>query len=281
VLRRVLRRAVRHAWQLGGEGLITPRLVDATVEAIGDWYEELRTQRDYVVEVVSREEERFRRTLESGHSLLDTELQGLDGGSTLSGSVAFKLHDTFGFPIELTKEIAAERGVGVDEDAFAAEMEEQRRRARQAWKGGDEAAATELYRRVLDETGLTDFIGYEQELGHGTILAILVDGEQVERAEHGREVEVFVDRSPFYAESGGQVGDTGSMTTGSGTVAVSDTRHAVHGLHGHRARWWPVRSGWARRSSSRSTPPAARASASPTPARTSSTGRCATFSAST
>ncbi|MFO7548321.1 MAG: alanine--tRNA ligase-related protein, partial [Acidimicrobiia bacterium] len=122
----------------------------------------------------------------------------------------------------------------VDEDGFAAEMEEQRRRARQAWKGGDEAAATELYRKVLDETGLTEFIGYEHELGRGTILAILVDGEQVERAEHGREVEVFVDRSPFYAESGGQVGDSGSMTTDSGTVAVSDTRHAVHGLHGHR-----------------------------------------------
>jgi alanyl-tRNA synthetase len=234
VLRRVLRRAVRHAWQLGGEGLITPRLVDATVAALGGWYTELAAHRDYVVEIVAREEDRFRRTLESGHSLLDTELEGLDGGSTLSGSVAFKLHDTFGFPIELTKEIAAERGVAVDEDGFAAEMEEQRQRARRAWKGGDEAAATELYRKVLDETGLTEFTGYEEELGRGTILAILVDGEQMERADHGQEVELFVDRSPFYAESGGQVGDTGSMTTESGTVAVSDTRHAVHGLHGHR-----------------------------------------------
>ncbi len=236
ILRRVLRRAVRHAWQLGGEGLVTPRLVDATVEAMNDAYPELVDNRDFIVDVVSREESRFRKTLESGHQLLDSELEALGGGAVLPGRVAFKLHDTFGFPIELTKEIAAERGVEVDEAEFQAAMEEQRARARKAWKGGDEAAAAEVYRRVLDEVGLTDFIGYEQETGRGRILAIVADGEQVERAEAGREVEVFLDRTPFYAESGGQVGDTGSITTETGTLAVADTRHAVQGLHGHRAK---------------------------------------------
>jgi alanyl-tRNA synthetase len=236
VLRRLLRRAVRHAWQLGGDGLITPALVKATVEVAGDWYPELRFRQDLIAEVVSREETRFRRTLESGHQLLGGEMEGLSEGAALSGEVAFKLHDTYGFPIELTREIAAERGVAVDQAGFEAAMEEQRARARRAWRGADEAAVAELYRRVLDETGLTEFTGYGEEAGTGRILAILRSGEQVERADHGQEVEVFLDRTPFYGESGGQVGDTGSITTETGSLAVSDTQHAVAGLHGHRAR---------------------------------------------
>jgi len=232
VLRRIIRRAVRHAWQLGGSGLATPRLVEATVGALGDWYTELADRRDFILDVVSREEERFRRTLESGHQLLDTELE--ESGAELPGTVAFKLHDTYGFPIELTREIAAERGTGVDEEAFAAEMEAQRRRAKKNWKGGDAAALGEFYRSVLDEAGPTEFLGYEHDAASGRILALVVDGEQVEAAGEGTPVEVFLDRTPFYAESGGQVGDTGTVSTETGSVAVADTQHALQGFHGHR-----------------------------------------------
>ena len=235
VLRRLLRRAVRHAWQYGGEGLVFPALVEATVEVMGDWYGELKERQDFITQVVTREEERFRRTLESGHQLLDAELTG-DRSLTLSGAAAFKLHDTYGFPIELTTEIAGERGVEVDAVGFDAEMNAQRQRARAAWKGGDEVAALDVYRSVLDVTGSTEFVGYEEEVAEGQVLAIVADGESIERADEGREVEVFLSRTPFYAESGGQVGDNGTITTQTGSGVVSDTRHALQGLHGHRLR---------------------------------------------
>jgi alanyl-tRNA synthetase len=235
VLRRLLRRAVRHAWQFGGEGLVIPQLVDATVEVMGDWYTDLVDKRDFIVDVVTREEERFRRTLESGHQLLDTELT--EGESnTLSGTAAFKLHDTYGFPIELTKEIAAERGVDVDTAGFEVEMDAQRRRARDAWKGKDEAASADVYRSIIDSSGLTDFLGYDEEASEGLILTVLAEGERIERADEGRDVEIFLDRSPFYAEAGGQVGDTGVIETETGIAEVVDTQHAIQGLHGHRAR---------------------------------------------
>lgn len=233
VLRRVLRRAVRHAWLYGGEGLVLPRLVSATAEAMGDWYNGLVEKQDFILEVVEREEERFRRTLESGHQILDAELT--DDAAVLSGPTTFKLHDTYGFPVELTEEIAAERGIPVDRDGFEAEMNQQRERARAAWKGSDHAVAAEtVYRAVLDEAGLTEFVGYSEERSEGVVLAMIADGDQIERADEGREVEVFVDRTPFYAESGGQVGDVGVLESESGAIRVDDTQHAIQGLHGHR-----------------------------------------------
>jgi alanyl-tRNA synthetase len=204
VLRRVLRRAVRHAWQHGGE------------------------------RVATREEERFRRTLQSGHQLLDTELT--EGAGRLSGATAFRLHDTFGFPIELTAEIAAERGVEVDMEGFEAEMAVQRERARSAWKGGVSAAAEVTYHSILDSHGPTDFLGYEEERSTARILAIQVGEDLVEEVEEGDLAEVFLDRTPFYAESGGQVGDIGLIETETGALAVFDTKHALQGLHGHRGR---------------------------------------------
>lgn len=236
ILRRLIRRAVRHAWQLGGQSLITPRLVESTVEVLGDWYSEISEKRGFIVEVVSREEDRFRRTLESGHQLLDSELETMDGEGVVPGEVAFKLHDTYGFPIEVTSEIAAERGVEVDRQGFEAAMQAQRERARKAWKGGDEATTGEIYRKILDDIGPTEFIGYERGAGTGRILAIVVEGEQVERAEAGQPVEIFLDRSPFYAEAGGQVGDTGVVTTPTGKVEIVDTKHALQGFHGHRGK---------------------------------------------
>ena len=236
VLRRVLRRAVRHGWQLGAKDLVTPRLVESTLASLGDSYPDLLAKADLINSVVAREEERFRRTLRSGSELLEDELSQLAPGTALPGSTAFRLHDTFGFPIELTTEIAAERGVEVDQPAFEAEMGAQRKRARSAWKGGDEVASGEFYRTVLDETGPTRFVGYEVEAGTGRVLALIRDGAVTERVEKGQEVEVFVDVSPFYAESGGQIGDSGTITTATGIIDVTDTKHALQGLHGHRGK---------------------------------------------
>lgn len=237
VLRRVLRRAVRHAWRHGGERLVTPLLVDSVIEVMGEAYPELQGKRDFIVDVVTREEERFRRTLESGHQLLDTELE--DGDDTLSGPTAFRLHDTFGFPIDLTKEIAAERGARVDLEGFDVEMSAQRERARAAWKGG--AGADEAHRAVLDAHGLSDFVGYDFEVSDGVLLSMAAGGEVVERADEGAEVELFLDKTPFYAEAGGQVGDQGRVETETGAAQILDTQHAVQGLHAHTAR---VVAGW-------------------------------------
>jgi alanyl-tRNA synthetase len=233
VLRRVLRRAVRHGWQYGGDGLVVPRLAESTIEVMGDAYPDLVERKDLILDVVTREEERFRRTLESGHQLLDTELEERE---TLSGEAAFKLHDTYGFPIDLTKEIAAERGVEVDLDAFDVEMQAQRERARAAWKGADTAEAADVYRELIESHGLTDFVGYEYEASDGVILSMVIDGEPVTRAEKGQLVEVFLDKTPFYAESGGQVGDTGVINTETGEGFVADTQHVIQGLHGHRVK---------------------------------------------
>jgi len=234
VLRRVLRRAVRHAWQYGGEGLIIPQLVDSTIEVMGEAYPALSDKRDFILDVVTREEEKFRRTLDSGHQLLDTELG--DGEEVLSGPAAFKLHDTYGFPIDLTKEIAAERGVDVDLAGFEVEMEAQRERARAAWRGGDVVEAAEVYRSIIDGSGLTEFVGYDFEASDGIVLSMVASGDMIERADEGVEIEVFLDKTPFYAEAGGQVGDTGRIETETGTAQVLDTQHVIQGLYGHRAR---------------------------------------------
>ncbi len=234
VLRRLLRRAVRHAWQLGSREAITPALVEATVGILGQAFPNLVEQHDFIRDVVSREEDRFRRTLESGLGLLEEALAGVAAGGQVSGDVAFKLHDTYGFPVELTEEIASERGFSVDREGFDAAMDEQRTRARAAWKGGEKAAEEEAYRRLADGIGLTEFLGYGTDLTAARVLAIIREGEQVETASEGERVEVFLDRTPFYGESGGQVGDSGVLTGPEGTVAVGDTKHAVQGLHGHR-----------------------------------------------
>jgi alanyl-tRNA synthetase len=219
VLRRILRRAVRHAFQLGVEKPVTPALVDATVEVMGEAYPDLVRNRDFVVGVVGKEEERFRQTLRSGSAILEEELaKGLE---VLPGDVVFKLHDTYGFPLELTREIAAERGIEVDVAGFETAMEEQRRRAREAQKqAGTTAESMEAYREVLEQFGTTEFVGYTDYEAKGRVLAVVGN-------------EVFLDRTPFYAESGGQIGDTGTVTTDTGTAEVVDTTYALPGLVRH------------------------------------------------
>jgi alanyl-tRNA synthetase len=234
VLRRLIRRAVRHAFLLDTDDLIMPKLVDSTIAVMGEPYPVLGEKRDAIVEMVTREEEQFRRTLRSGHQLLDVELGQLEPGAMLSGETAFKLHDTFGFPRELTEEIVSERGFQVDLAEFNTMMDSQKRRARAAYKGGDAAAKADAYRTLLAGIDQTEFVGYDHEEGAGRILSIISEGETIEKAEQGRKVEVFLDRTPFYAESGGQVGDTGIITTPTGSVSVKDTQFAVPGLRGHR-----------------------------------------------
>ena len=234
VVRRLIRRAVRHAWQMGSESLIMPQLASVTSEVMADAYPDVAENLDFIIQVLEREEHQFRKTLATGTQLLDTALEEVGEGGQLSGSVAFKLHDTYGFPIHLTEEIVIERGSTVDIEGFTDEMESQRARAKSAWKGGESAAQFETYKQVLDTVGPTGFVGYEREDAAARVLAILRDGEQIERAEQGQMIEVFVDTSPFYAESGGQVGDVGVLEADTGLVEVTDTQAQVADLRGHR-----------------------------------------------
>ena len=236
VVRRLIRRAVRHAWQLGSRDMIMPRLAAVTAEVMADAYPELAANLDFVLHVFEREESQFRRTLDTGMRMLDDALEDAGPGVVLAGSLAFRLHDTYGFPIHLTREIAAERGRKVDVEGFEAEMDAQRTRAKAAWKGGAETARLESYKQVLDTIGPTEFLGYRVDAAPALVLAMLREGEAVERAEAGQTVEVFLDRSPFYAEAGGQVGDIGVVESRSGRIEVDDTQAPMTGLYGHRGR---------------------------------------------
>jgi alanyl-tRNA synthetase len=228
VLRRILRRAVRHAYLLGAEKLVLPELVGTAVAIMGDAYPEVRKNAGFITDVIAKEEERFRHTLRTGVAILEDELAA-SGGSTLVGGTAFKLHDTFGFPLELTEEIAGERGVAVDVAGFNAEMSEQRRRAKEARKAeGVDDDRIDAYRELVEQFGITEFTGYASTETEGVrVLAVVPAGDGV---------EVFLDRTPFYAESGGQVGDTGEITTTTGRAEVLDTTFALPGLRRHTAR---------------------------------------------
>jgi alanyl-tRNA synthetase len=228
VLRRIIRRAVRHAFLLGTERLVLPSLVGTAIDVMGDAYPDVVKNRDFITGVITREEERFRHTLKTGLTILERELAEADG--SLHGTTAFTLHDTYGFPLELTEEISGERGVAVDKEGFAAEMAEQRRRAKEARKGhGVDADRLDAYREVVEQFGTTEFTGYTDAAVDDARVLAVVPGDD-------GTVEVFLDRTPFYAEAGGQVGDTGTITTESGVAQVLDTTFALPGLRRHVAR---------------------------------------------
>jgi alanyl-tRNA synthetase len=228
VLRRILRRAIRHAFLLGAEKLVMPGLVEESIAVMGDAYPDVLKNRDFITGVITREEERFRQTLRTGLTLLEGELT--PGVAVLDGSSAFRLHDTFGFPLEVTTEITAERGVEVDVDGFNREMAEQRRRAKEGRKSGqhDDDELLDRYRELVEQFGTTSFTGDVDGEGDGHVLAVLPSADGL--------VEIFLDRTPFYAESGGQVGDTGTITTETGAAEVLDTTYALPGLRRHQAR---------------------------------------------
>jgi len=232
VLRRIIRRAVRRARQLGVDDSFTPRLVDTAVAVLGAAYPGMAEQHRLITDVVAREEEGFLHTLAIGSTILEEQLAS--GAGSVSGDLAFRLHDTYGFPVELTVEIAGEVGVAVDLEAFETAMDRQRTQARAAARAGRAVAGEQAYRSVLDSEGRTLFVGQRPD-GYSAparVVAVLADLGP----DHGGEAEVFLDRTPFYAEGGGQVGDTGTIVTETGTALVYDTVSALPGLTSHRAR---------------------------------------------
>ncbi len=235
VLRRLLRRAVRHGRLLGVEDPFLNRIVERVIELMGEAYPEIVTHRDLIEGIVASEEERFGATLRTGMSFLETELATLaDTGAALDGRVAFTLHDTYGFPFELTAEIAAEKGFSVDEEAFATEMQAQRERARAHVKDESWNTFGGAFSDIAQESGRTDFVGYEKDESEATVLAIIVEGERVEKATEGTQCEVVLDTTPFYGEQGGQVGDTGVLRAADGgTFAVRDTQIREGGVYSH------------------------------------------------
>ena len=212
VLRRIMRRAMRHAHLLGASEPLMHRLVSALVRQMGDTYPELSRGEAMITETLRLEETRFRKTLENGLRLLEDASGGLSKGQTLAGDVAFKLYDTFGFPLDLTEDALRGRGITVDTSGFAAAMEQQKALARAAWKGSGEAATEQVWFDIKQKTGATEFLGYATEKAEGIVVALVKGGSEVKALKAGDEAQVVVNQTPFYGESGGQVGDSGVIT---------------------------------------------------------------------
>ena len=235
VLRRIMRRAMRHAHMLGAQDPVMHRLVAALVRGMGAAYPELARAQSLIEETLRLEETRFKTTLDRGLRLLNDELDRLGSGADLPGPVAFKLYDTYGFPLDLTQDVLRERGHAVDVAGFDAAMDEQRAKARASWSGAGGAADARIWFEIAEAHGATEFLGYETETAEGQINALVQDGALVGAAEVGAEVQIIVNQTPFYAESGGQVGDQGLIRTATGLAEVSDTRKTA-GVFAHVAR---------------------------------------------
>jgi alanyl-tRNA synthetase len=234
VLRRIMRRAMRHAHILGAKEPVVWRLVPALVRQMGAAYPELQRAEALVTETLKLEETGFKQTLERGLRLLDEEEGRLGQGQAFPGDIAFKLYDTFGFPLDLTQDVLRTRGRQVAVDAFHAAMEKQREDARRNWAGSGEEATEQLWFELRDRLGATEFLGYDAEVAEGTIQAIVVDGAEVNETKLGAEAAIIVNQTPFYAESGGQMGDTGAIFSAhGGEFAVRDTVKKAGALHVH------------------------------------------------
>ena len=236
VLRRIMRRAMRHAHLLGAADPLMFRLAPVLVEQMGEAYPELVRAQPLIVETLRAEEERFRRTLGRGMALLDEATVGLNEGDVLSGEMAFKLYDTYGFPLDLTQDAVRAKGLSVDLDSFAVAMERQRAQGRENWSGSGQAAQGAGWLAVRDRLGPTAFKGYDSTLANGELLAIGHDGAQADSAAAGDTVELLFDTTPYYAESGGQAGDTGLIEWDGGTAQVLDTKKEAGDLHVHVAK---------------------------------------------
>jgi len=235
VLRRLLRRAARHGRLLGIEGPFLYDVARVVIRESGQAYPELIEKEEYICKVIKIEEERFAATIDQGLAILNDFIGQLkaEGSSVMPGSMAFKLHDTYGFPLDLTREIAEEAGLTVDEEGFRAEMEEQKKKAREALKSKETSAWGQDLAAGFDKDLKTEFVGYESFSCQAKILYIILNGEQTENAQQGDEVTIILDRTPFYAESGGQVADTGTITAKNGKVRVNGCSKTGEGLYLH------------------------------------------------
>ncbi len=234
VLRRIMRRGMRHAHILGAQEPLMYKLVPTLVASMGDAYPELKFAEALITETLKLEETRFKRTLDRGLRLLDDESRSISDGGILSGDVAFKLYDTYGFPVDLTADALKAKNVSVDMAGFESAMEQQKATARKSWAGSGDAGTAKLWFELLDQVGATEFLGYAKTSAEGKILALVKNGQIVDSLKEGEDGFVIVNQSPFYAESGGQVGDTGVMLSATGdTFAVSDTKKQVGKVWAH------------------------------------------------
>jgi alanyl-tRNA synthetase len=233
VLRRIMRRAMRHAQLLGAPQPLMWRLLPTLVREMGQAYPELVRAEALIGETLRLEETRFRRTLERGLAILDEESRALKAGDRLAGETAFTLYDTYGFPLDLTQDALRPRGIGVDTDGFAAAMERQREKARAAWAGSGEAVTEAVWFSLREKVGATEFLGYETERAEGVVTALLRDGKEVAALTAGESGAVILNQTPFYAEAGGQVGDTGSMRADGALARVTDTHKKVADVFVH------------------------------------------------
>ena len=234
VLRRIMRRAMRHAHILGTKDPLMWRLVPVLVSEMGAAFPELTRAQALITETLKLEEGKFRQTLERGLKLLDEATSGMSSGKTLPGDVAFKLYDTFGFPYDLTEDALRGRGITVDKASFDTAMARQKADARAAWAGSGDAATETVWFELREKTGATEFLGYETESAEGIISALIRNGEPVQQLGTGDEGQIIVNQTPFYGESGGQVGDEGIMITSAGAeFTVTDTQKKLGDLHIH------------------------------------------------
>ena len=237
VLRRIMRRAMRHVHKLGVKEPMIWRLAPTLVAVMGQAFPELGRAEALITETLKLEEGRFSQTLDRGLKLLEEAVGKLADGEPLAGEVAFKLYDTYGFPLDLTQDILRGQGRGVDQAGFDAAMERQRETARRAWAGSGDAATETLWFELREKFGATEFLGYDTEAGEGKVLAVIADGKLVDAGEAGAEIQVVTNQTPFYGESGGQVGDTGVLFSGAGAeVEVTDTQKKLGDLHVHAGK---------------------------------------------
>jgi alanyl-tRNA synthetase len=235
VLRRIMRRAMRHAHLMGCAEPLMYRLVPALLGQMSSQYPELERAQALITETLLLEETRFKSMLERGLKLLDEETRGLSDDGRLSGEVAFKLYDTYGFPLDLTQDALRARNISVDLDAFNVAMERQRAEARRAWSGSGDAATEKVWFDLREKVGASDFLGYATETAEGRVSALVVDGAPVNEAKEGQKVALIANQTPFYAESGGQVGDTGAIIIagGKGEVTITETQKKLDDMHVH------------------------------------------------
>ncbi len=233
VLRRIMRRAMRHAQLLGARDPLMWKLLPALVGQMGRAYPELVRAEALISETLKLEETRFRKTLERGLGLLSDATSDLAEGDQLNGETAFKLYDTYGFPLDLTQDALRARGIGVDTNAFSAAMERQKAEARASWSGSGDKATETIWYELKEKLGATEFLGYDTETAEGVVQAIVRDGKAIETASRGETVQLVLNQTPFYGESGGQMGDTGVISTDHAKLTVTDVQKRGEGLFVH------------------------------------------------